>query len=89
MAPSSLAPNGFTGRFFLVWLDFDTIEANGLVSSIHPRLICGESPSLFHHCLDADVHNRMGDRALLFPSDAANLVIPAGYESRWLNGDGQ
>lgn len=29
-------------HFFLIWMDFDTIEANGVVSSIRARLTCGE-----------------------------------------------
>ena len=82
-------PDGVTGRFFLIWLDFDTIEVNGVVSSIRARMTCGETLNSWRRfrCLVATLDDRKGQRALVFPSDAANFVVPAGYKSTWLTGD--
>jgi len=77
-------PNGFRGRFFLIWLDFDRIEVNGVVSSIRARLICGETLSPQYPCLVADVADPKGDRAFMFPSESPKFVVPAGYTSTWL-----
>ena len=82
-------PDGVKGRFFLIWLDFDTIEVNGVVSSIRARMTCGETLNSWRRfrCLVATLDDRKGQRALVFPSDAANFVVPAGYKSTWLTGD--
>jgi hypothetical protein len=80
-----------TGRryFFLIWVDFDTIEANGVVSSIRARLTCGESFDANHHCPFAIMSDQKWDRALTFDTDSpnVNVVVPAGYTSTWLTGD--
>ncbi len=99
----SLAPEGatLTGRImrlehrmrkpysFLIWVDFDTIETNGVVSSIRTRLTHGDDLDSQHPCSIATMSDQKWDRALHFYGgpDNANIVIPAGYTSRWLTGE--
>jgi hypothetical protein len=75
--------------FFLIWMDFDTIEANGVVSSIRARLTCGQALDPLHRCPFATMSDQIWDRAIPFGSDSANanIVVPAGYTSTWLSGD--
>jgi hypothetical protein len=75
--------------FFLIWMDFDRVEAKGVVSSIRTRLLCGEALDREHPCPFATMSEQTWDRALLFGSDSANanIVVPAGYTSTWLTGD--
>ncbi len=97
---NSLAPAGaiLTGRImrlehqkrkpssFLIWLDFDTIEANGVVSSIRARLIgCGDpDPQI---CSIAKMSDQKWNRALHFHADSPKIVVPRGFPSRWVTGD--
>jgi hypothetical protein len=80
-------PDGIRGRFFLIWVDFDTIEANGIISSIRAGMTCGEDLNPWRRCLVAYLDDRKWERALIFPTDAAKFVVPAGYRSTWLTGD--
>jgi hypothetical protein len=74
------------GRFFLIWLDFDTIEVNGVISAIRARLNCGELLDPRYPCLVANLVDQKGDRAFVFPSESPKFVLPAGYTSTWLTG---
>jgi hypothetical protein len=71
---------------FLIWLDFDTIEANGVVSSIRARLIgCGDpDPQI---CSIAKMSDQKWNRALHFHADSPKIVVPRGFPSRWVTGD--
>ncbi len=82
-----VAPGG--RYFFLIWMDFDTIEANGVVSAIRARLTCGQALDSLHRCPFATMSDQTWDRAIPFGSDSAdaNIVVPAGYTSTWLTGD--
>ncbi len=75
--------------FFLIWVNFDTIEANGVVSSIRARLICGKAVDGNHPCPFAIMSDQKWHRALIFDTDSpsVNIVVPAGYTSTWLTGD--
>jgi hypothetical protein len=78
------------GRYsFLIWVDFDTIEANGATWSIRARLTCGHPLNREHTCSFATMSDQKWDRALVFESDTpdANIVVPAGYQSTWLTGE--
>jgi hypothetical protein len=77
------------GASFLIWIDFDTIEANGVASSIRARLICGHSLNGGHGCMSATMSDQKWNRALIFESGSndTNIVVPAGYEATWLTGD--
>jgi hypothetical protein len=75
--------------FFLIWMDFDRIEANGVISSIRARLLCGEALDSAHPCPFATMSDQPWDRALAFGNSAVNgnIVVPAGYTSTWTTGD--
>ncbi|MGA7413061.1 MAG: hypothetical protein WBW33_21470 [Bryobacteraceae bacterium] len=75
--------------FFVIWMDFDTIEANGVVWAIRARLTCGQALDRQHRCPFATMSDQTWDRAIPFGSDSAdaNIVVPAGYTSTWLTGD--
>jgi hypothetical protein len=78
------------GRYsFLIWVDFDTIEAHGAVHSIHARLTCGAPIDPQHLCPFATMSDQKWNRALIFGSDRpdANIVVPAGYKSTWQTGE--
>ncbi|MGD1093239.1 MAG: hypothetical protein ABSB35_14765 [Bryobacteraceae bacterium] len=70
-------------RFFLIWVDFDAIEVNGVVSSIRARLTCDHPGP---RCFTANMSDQIWDRAFIFPTDDPNFIVPAGYESSWLTG---
>jgi hypothetical protein len=72
--------------YFVIWVDFDTIEVKGVISSIRARLTCSDSAR--KNCLTVQVNNQLWDSAFPFPSHDANIVIPAGYTSSWLAGYG-
>ncbi len=74
-------------RSFLIWLKFDTIEVNGVVWSIHARLARCEDSRLQESCSVATMSDQPRDRAFLFQTKSPNILIPAGYKSRWLTGD--
>ncbi len=75
--------------FFLIWMDFDRIEARGVVSSIRARLMCGEPLDEKHRCPFATMSDQPWDRALPFGNNSVNgnIVVPAGYTSTWVTGD--
>jgi hypothetical protein len=79
---------GLRGRFFLIWLVFDTIEVNGAVSSIQAGLTgCQTVENGDRRCLLATLPYQKGERVFVFPTNATNIVIPAGYKSTWLCGN--
>jgi hypothetical protein len=97
---NSLAPAGaiLTGRImrlehqtrkpssFLIWLDFDIIEANGVVSSIRARLTgCGDPDP--NYCSIAAISDQKWDRAFHFHDGSPKIVLPKGFTSRWVTGD--
>ncbi|MGC2660481.1 MAG: hypothetical protein WA324_21210 [Bryobacteraceae bacterium] len=74
---------------FLIWADFDAIEAHGAVYSIRVRLSCGAPIDPQHLCPFATMSDQKWDRALIFGSDRpdANILVPGGYKSTWLTGE--
>jgi len=79
---------GLRGRFFLIWLRFDTIEVNGAVSSIKAGLTgCQTVENGDRRCLVATLPDQKGERVLVFPTNATNIMIPAGSKSIWMSGE--
>ncbi|MGD1094264.1 MAG: hypothetical protein ABSB35_20040 [Bryobacteraceae bacterium] len=67
-------------RYFLIWVDFDRVEVKGVVSSFSPRFDCDPAANF---CLWALVDGQKSKGAFLFPTEADNFVVPAGYVSTW------
>jgi hypothetical protein len=87
--PGSIIVTSGGRYFFLIWMDFDRIEAKGAVSSIRARLICGQALDRTHPCPYATMSDQPWDRALPFGNNSVNgnVVVPAGYASTWMTGD--
>jgi hypothetical protein len=67
--------------YFLIWLVFDAVEVNGVVSSFRARYDC-------KNCLIGYIGGQEWEHAFIFPTQAANIVVPAGFISTWLTGGG-
>ena len=74
-------------RSFLIFLHFDTVEANSVVSAIRAQLTHCTGLGLRADCSIAKMSEQNEDRALLFSTNAPEIVLPAGYESNWIAGD--
>lgn len=87
--PGSIVVTSGGRYFFLIWIDFDRVEARGGVSSIRARLMCGEPLDHEHPCPFATMSDQTWDRALAFGKNSVdgNVVVPAGYTSTWVTGD--
>ena len=66
-------------RFFLIWIIFDRMEVKGVVSSIQARYNCSAC---------ASIEGKKWEYAFVFPTEAPNFVVPAGFTSTWLTGGG-
>ena len=87
--PGSLIVTPGGRYFFLIWMDFDRVEAKGGVSSIRARLMCGEPLNSKYRCPFATMSDQPWDRALPFGNNSVegNIVVPAEYTSTWVTGD--
>jgi hypothetical protein len=66
-------------RYFLIWIVFDKMEVKGVVSSFHAQYYCSQC---------ASIEGRKGEYAFVFPTEAANFAVPAGFTSKWVTKDG-
>ena len=73
-------------RSFLILANFDTVEANGFVSSIQAQPTHCNDLNHQAYCSIAMVSDQKEKRALLFRTNSSKIIIPAGYKSRWMTG---
>jgi hypothetical protein len=68
-------------RYFLIWIVFDRMEVKGIVSSFQAQYFC---PT----CISIKGKNQKWEHAFVFPTEAPNFVVPAGFTSTWVTGGG-
>jgi len=66
-------------RFFLIWIVFDRMEVKGVVSSFQAEYSCST-------CIS--IKGKKWEHAFVFPTEAPNFVVPAGFTSKWVTRDG-